>query len=141
MCLMFPVGQSKEKSLAERMARLGIFEEDLSESFIPSSGPGGQHVNRSATCVILRHEPSGLTVRCQQERSQALNRFLARRLLADKIESRILGRKSEERKRIAKVRRQKRRRSRRAKEKMLLDKHAQSDKKAGRAPVNLSDWE
>ncbi|MBI2061411.1 MAG: peptide chain release factor-like protein [Nitrospirae bacterium] len=138
---MFPVGQSKEKALAERMARLGIFEEDLSESFVPSSGPGGQHVNRSATCVVLRHQPTGITVRCQQERSQALNRFLARRLLADKIENRILGRKSEEQRRVAKMRRQKRRRSRRAKEKVLRDKHAQSEKKAGRAPVTLSDWE
>lgn len=143
LCLfsMFPVGSSKEKALVERMARLGIHEEDINETFVPSSGPGGQHVNRSSTCVVLRHLPTGIMVRCQQERSQALNRFLARRLLSDKIENRILGKKSEERQRTEKIRRQKRRRSRRAKEKMLRDKHAHSEKKAARAPVSASDWE
>lgn len=122
------------------MERLGLFEKDLEESFISSSGPGGQHVNRSATCVVLTHGPSKITVRCQQERSQALNRFLARRILTDKFEAVVLGRESEERKRIEKIRRQKRRRSRRAKEKMLRDKHRRSDKKSLRGKVNTGDW-
>ncbi|MBI2889728.1 MAG: peptide chain release factor-like protein [Nitrospirae bacterium] len=121
------------------MERLGVREQDLEESFVASSGPGGQHVNRAATCVLLVHRPSGISVRCQQERSQALNRFLARRLLLDKIEARILGRQSEEAQRVAKLRRQKRRRSRRAREKMLRDKHLHSAKKALRRSAGLED--
>ena len=117
------------------MKRLGVRELDLEESFVRSSGPGGQHVNKVATCVRLRHRPTGIEVRCQRERSQALNRFLARRVLLDKIEEKRLGALSAERQRIAKIRRQKRRRSRRAKEKMLRGKHLQAEKKALRAPI------
>lgn len=130
---MFGVSKAKEKALLEKMERLGILEKDLEEKFIRSSGKGGQHVNKVATCVYLRHIPSGTEVKCQQERSQALNRFLARRILADKIESEIEGRKSEEQQRIAKIRRQKRKRSQRAKLKMLEDKKKQSEKKKSRA--------
>ena len=86
-----------------------------------------------ATCVYLKHLPTGLEVKCQQERSQALNRYLARRILADKVEAAILGRRSEERQRIAKIRRQKRKRSKRAKEKMLADKRHRSEVKKGRS--------
>lgn len=117
------------------MKRLGVHEADFEESFVRSGGPGGQNVNKVATCVVLRHRQTGLGVRCQRERSQALNRFLARRILLDKIETRLLGILSAERKRIAKIRRQKRRRSRRAKEKMLEAKHRQSEKKTFRAPI------
>jgi protein subunit release factor B len=130
---MFGVSKEKEKSLLEKMERLGIFEKDLEEKFIRSSGKGGQHVNKVATCVYLKHVPTGTEVKCQQERSQALNRFLARRILADKIEFEIEGKKSEEQQRIAKIRRQKRKRSQRAKEKMLEDKKKQSEKKKSRA--------
>jgi protein subunit release factor B len=129
----FGVTSDKEKALEERMEKLGIREEDLIEKFIRSGGHGGQNVNKVATCVYLKHLPTGLEVKCQQERSQALNRYLARRILADKIEAEILGRKSEEEQRIAKIRRQKRKRSKRAKEKMLADKRRQSEKKKGRA--------
>lgn len=122
----------KEQALAERMERLGIREEDLIEKFIRSGGHGGQNVNKVATCVYLKHLPSGVEVKCQQERSQALNRFLARRILADKIETAILGKQSEEEQRIAKIRRQKRKRSKRAKDKMLADKRYVSEKKKGR---------
>lgn len=118
--------------LKEKMARLGIREGDLIESFIRSSGPGGQNVNKVATAVYLKHIPTGIEVKCGQERSQALNRFLARRILVGKIEAMVLGRASEERKRIEKIRRQKRKRSKRAKEKMLAVKRAHSDKKAFR---------
>ncbi|HDT12991.1 MAG TPA: peptide chain release factor-like protein [Candidatus Aminicenantes bacterium] len=127
------VGPDKEQALAERLESLGVREEDLVEKFVRSGGRGGQNVNKVATCVYLKHLPTGTEVKCQRERSQALNRFLARRILADKIEAAILGRKSEEERRIAKIRRQKRKRSKRAKEKMLADKRRVSDKKKARA--------
>ncbi|MBC7364840.1 MAG: peptide chain release factor-like protein [Candidatus Aminicenantes bacterium] len=119
---LFPVRPEKEKNLLERMARLGIKESDLEEKFIRSQGKGGQKVNKSATCVYLKHLPTGLEVKCQRERSQALNRFLARRLLVEKLEARLLGKETEEKQRIEKIRRQKRKRSKRAREKMLADK-------------------
>ena len=111
------------------MIRLGIHEKDLDEQFIRSSGPGGQNVNKVSSCVLLWHVPTGIEVKVQQERSQALNRFLARRLLTDKIETERLGRLSAHRQRISKIRRQKRRRSRRAKDKMLAGKKLHSRKK------------
>lgn len=130
---MFGVSKEKEKSLREKMERLEIHESDLEEKFIRSSGKGGQHVNKVATCVYLKHLPTGIEVKCQQERSQALNRFIARRILAEKIEAQVLGKKSEEQQRREKIRRQKRKRSKRAKEKMLADKKKQSQKKQARA--------
>ncbi len=120
------------------MRSLGVREADLIEKFIRSGGKGGQHVNRAATCVYLKHIPTGIEVKMQQERSQSLNRFLARRLLVRKIEERILGKKSAEQKRIEKIRRQKRKRSRRAKEKMLHNKKMQAEKKSLRAPIRHS---
>src|SRR3989338_3904158 len=113
------VSLKKQQELQQAMRRLGINEQDLEESFIRSSGPGGQNVNKVSTCVVLRHRPSGLEVRCQQERSQALNRFLARRALVARLEAKRLGELSAEAQRIAKLRRQKRKRSRRTKEKLL----------------------
>lgn len=118
--------------LKEKMARLGVREGDLVESFIRSSGPGGQNVNKVATAVYLKHIPTGIEVKCGKERSQALNRFLARRILVNKIEVIVLGRASEERRRIEKIRRQKRKRSKRAKEKMLAGKKMHSKKKVFR---------
>src|SRR5688572_29416382 len=128
---MDPVSPAKLRALAERFAKLGIREADLEESFVRSGGKGGQNVNKVATCVVLVHRPTGTMVKCQIERSQAQNRFLARRILADKIERQVRGAESEEAQRIEKIRRQKRRRSRRAKERMLSDKHARSAVKEG----------
>jgi protein subunit release factor B len=125
--------------LAERLARLGVRDEDLEETFVHSGGKGGQNVNKVATCVVLVHRPSGIAVKCQRERTQGANRLVARRLLAEKIEEQRLGRASARQQEAEKVRRQKRRRSRRAKQKMLRDKHAQSDKKASRGPVGRDD--
>ena len=130
----FPVRSEKTKALAERMARLGLREEDLDESFVRSSGPGGQNVNKVSTCVVLVHRPSGTMVKCQRERTQAVNRFLAREMLADRVEEKILGDASERRQAAERVRRQKRRRSRRAKEKILEAKHRRSDALAARKP-------
>ncbi|MDD8031113.1 MAG: peptide chain release factor-like protein [Acidobacteriota bacterium] len=123
---MFPVRPEKEKDLLERMAKLGLKDSDLEEKFIRSQGKGGQKVNKSATCVYLKHLPSGIEVKCQRERSQALNRFLARRILVEKLEAKILGKETEEKQRAEKIRRQKRKRSKRAKEKMLADKKRRS---------------
>ncbi len=125
----FPVTEQKYETLKKRMQDLGLREKDIKESFIRSSGPGGQHVNKTSTCVVLRHSPTGLEVRCQRERSQSLNRFLARRLLADKLDQSLNKTRSEAEQKREKIRRQKRRRSRRAKEKMLEDKRYQSTKK------------
>src|SRR3990167_2624326 len=133
----FPVSARKAEELDALMRRLGVLERDFEERFIRSSGPGGQNVNKVATCVVLRHRPSGLEVRCQRERSQALNRFLARQTLLRRIEAERLGRLSEEAQRIAKIRRQKRRRSRRAKEKLLRDRQHRAKKKSLRRPVSL----
>ena len=104
------VSSEKEKAILEKMEYLGIREEDIVERFIRSRGHGGQNVNKVSTCVYLKHVPTGIEVKCQQERSQALNRFLARRILIQKIEDQTLGRESEKQQRIAKIKRQKRRR-------------------------------
>ena len=132
---LFNVSASKEKVLLDRMKKLGVSEQDIEETFIRSSGPGGQKVNKSSSCVFIRHIPTGLSVKYQRERSQALNRFLARRLLLDKIERMQKGLVSRERERIEKIRRQKRKRSKRAQEKMLADKHHQAVKMQCRSPI------
>ncbi|MDD4908730.1 MAG: peptide chain release factor-like protein [Candidatus Omnitrophica bacterium] len=131
----FGVSPEKESALYAKMSRLGIKQEDIVESFVRSGGPGGQNVNKVSSCVHLKHLPTGIEVKCQQERSQALNRYLARRILADKIETRIMGRLSEHMQRIEKIRRQKRRRSRRAKIKVLEAKRKNAAKKLLRGPV------
>jgi protein subunit release factor B len=132
--MAFPVSSEKEQALLARMRALGVRDEDLEEHFVRSGGPGGQNVNKVSTCVVLRHRPTGLQVKCRRERSQALNRFLARRELLDKIEARIRGIATAAEQERERIRRQKRRRSRRAKEKMLAGKRAQSEKKALRRP-------
>ncbi len=132
---MFPVSPKKEKELLVRMEKLGIREADIAESFVRSSGPGGQNVNKVSTAVVLVHHPSGIKVKCQKERSQALNRYVARKILLDRIEAEKEGKLSAEQQRIEKIRRQKKRRTRRTKEKLLEDKRLQGEKKRGRTAV------
>jgi protein subunit release factor B len=129
------VSPEKENQLLARMQALGVRDKDIEEQFVRSSGAGGQKVNKASTCVVLHHRPTGVRVKCQQERSQALNRFLARRILLDKIEAKLTGAKAADEQRIAKIRRQKRRRSRRAKLRILAEKHRHAEKKSRRASV------
>ena len=124
------VSAEKLRAVADRLRRLGVREEDLDESFVRSGGAGGQNVNKVATCVVLRHRPTGLTVKCQRDRSQAMNRFLARRLLADKLEARAKGAADAAARERARIRRRKRKRSKRAQEKRLAAKHARAETKA-----------
>ena len=131
----FSVSPEKEAGLDRRMAALGVRAEDIGETFVRSGGAGGQKVNKSSSCVMLLHRPTGLQVKCQATRQQGLNRFLARRLLLDKVEERRTGRVAAQRAEMEKIRRQKRRRSRRAKQRMLADKSHHAAKKDARRPV------
>ena len=127
---LFPVISEKEAQLLKRMAALGILEGDLQEWFIRGGGPGGQKTNKTSSTVCLRHTPTGLEVRCARERSQSLNRFLARRDLCDKIAEKIHGEKSRRQQEREKIRRQKRKRSRRQTALMVDAKKKHGAKKA-----------
>ncbi len=116
---LFNVSEKKEKALLERMRELNVNEEDIEEKFVRSSGPGGQKTNKTSSCVFLHHMPTDITVKYQKERSQSLNRFLARRILLDQIEHKQKGFVKEERKRIERIKNQKRKRKKRAKEKLI----------------------
>jgi len=132
--LRFGISERKAAQLVSRMAALDLREEDLVERFVRSQGPGGQKVNKTSTAVYLKHLPSGREVKAQSSRSQAHNRYEARKLLVELVEEEQLGALSRERQRIEKLRRQKRKRSKRAKEKVLAAKRHQSEKKERRRP-------
>jgi protein subunit release factor B len=133
------VSAGKQAALDARMRALGLRAGDLAESFIRGSGCGGQKLNKTSSCVHLRHAASGLEVKCQRTRSRELNRFLARRELCDALEARARGETLRRRAEVERIRRQKRRRSRRQRERMLDGKHRQAEKKHGRAPVRAEE--
>jgi protein subunit release factor B len=114
----FAVTQKKQDELMTRMAALGLREEDLQETFVRSSGPGGQRVNKTSSCVYLKHLQTGLEVKMQQERSQALNRYYARKRLCELLEQEKLGSKSPAALKAEKIHKQKQRRTRRSRKKL-----------------------
>ncbi|GAA5482274.1 peptide chain release factor family protein [Haloferula sargassicola] len=123
------ISPEKQAALEERMAKLGVIEADLTEKFILGSGSGGQKINKTHSCVYLKHEPSGLEVKCQSSRSRELNRFHARKELCDTLDDIRLGKASKRKQEQEKIRRQKRRRSRRSKQRSVEDKRILSRKK------------
>lgn len=124
------IHEDKHAKLAEKMQKLGIAESDIFEKFILGSGKGGQKVNKTSSCVYLKHLPTGIEVKTQVSRSREENRYFARRLLSEKIEELFHKEESAKQKLVAKIRRQKQKRSKRSKEKMLALKKAHSEKKA-----------
>ena len=130
-----PLTVEKLAALEVRMAGLGLAEGDLLEKFVRGSGAGGQKINKTSSCVFLKHLPSGLCVKCQLDRSRELNRFLARRELCEQLETIRDGKASAKTQAIEKLRRQKRRRSQRSKQRSIADKRILSVKKSlRRAP-------
>lgn len=127
---------SKEKyeDLAARMQRVGIRDADLIEKFILGSGSGGQKINKTSSCVYLKHIPTGIEIKCQKERSRELNRYYARKELCERLEQRLFQEKSSKQQAMEKIRRQKRRRSKRAQEKVLEHKRREKSKKELRRP-------
>lgn len=130
---LFSISRAKEEALRRKMEELNIREEDMEEHFVRSGGKGGQHVNKTSTCVYLKHLPTGVEVKCREERSQALNRYRARALLVGKIEEKLKSREQETIQRVEKMRRQKRKRPRGVKEKILEEKAKVSAKKKMRS--------
>jgi protein subunit release factor B len=110
---LFSVNEEKNRWLRERMEALRIHEKDIEEKFIRSSGKGGQNVNKTSTCVYLKHLPTGIEVKLMRERSQSLNRFLARRELVKRIEK-LSGHMTPEDVKTLRTRRQKSKRKKRA---------------------------
>ena len=128
------ISENKWKELEAKMEELGIKEADITEKFILGSGRGGQNLQKTSSCVYLKHSPTGFEVKCQKSRSQEQNRFFARRELLDKIEHQILGEKSKRTQEIEKIRRQKQRKTRKQKAKMIADKKQRSGVKETRKP-------
>ncbi|MBQ63713.1 MAG: peptide chain release factor-like protein [Euryarchaeota archaeon] len=123
------IGQDKREALKRRMVSLGILEDDLIERFIRGTGHGGQKINKTSSCVYLQHQPSGIEIKCQAQRSREMNRFLARREICDRIEEIEQGRRSKRQQQIEKIRRQKRRRSRRQRQRDVVLKRQHGQKK------------
>ena len=130
---------SKWRQIKHRMRALEILESDLEEKFIIGSGRGGQKIQKTASCVFLKHLPTGITIKCQQSRLRGDNRYHARALLCDKFAENILRIETKRTHEIEKIRRQKRRRSRRAKQKMLETKKQRGLLKKTRRPPEISD--
>ncbi|MCX7818062.1 MAG: peptide chain release factor-like protein [Kiritimatiellae bacterium] len=121
-----------DRALARRLAALHIREEDLDERFVRGGGPGGQKINKASSCVVLRHRPTGIEVRCDRERSQAVNRQLARRKLCDRLEAWQRQSSAADRTQRERARRQTRRPPRSAQLRRLHHKRRRAERKAER---------
>jgi peptide chain release factor len=132
------VTKEKHEQLEKRMEKLSVKQEDLVEKFILGSGSGGQKINKTSSCVYIKHIPTGIEIKCQQERSRELNRYLARKELCNRLEELFHKEESKRVQEREKIRRQKKRRSRKSKEKMLAEKRSTSEKKTSRQAPNLS---
>lgn len=133
------IKDSKWEALNKEMLKYNISDDDLIEKFILGSGSGGQKVNKTNSCVYLKHVPSGIEVKCQKTRSREANRFHARRELLEKIKEQIYKEETKRKKEIDKIRKQKKRRSRKSKEKMLEEKKKRSEVKKTRGKVSKDD--
>jgi peptide chain release factor len=122
----FAVSEEKNKWLREKMEELNILEKDIEEKFVRSSGHGGQNVNKTATCVYLKHVPTGIEVKCMKDRSQSINRFLARRELLKKI-GMLIGQFTAADAKREKMKRQKSKREKRARLKYNSTRDAEID--------------
>ncbi|MEK7673242.1 MAG: peptide chain release factor-like protein [Patescibacteria group bacterium] len=123
--------------LLAKAKELGVNPQDIEESFVAGGGKGGQKINKTASCVLLRYAPKGIIIRCQKHREQSKNRLSAFKLLLSKVEEQVKGRQSEKAKKIFKLRKQKQKRSKRAKEKMLEGKSRHGEIKQARKPVQI----
>ena len=133
------IRKEKLDLLDQKMEQLGIKEDDLIEKFILGSGKGGQKINKTSSCVYLKHIPTGIEIKCQRDRSREMNRYYARKDLCERLEEKIENKKSQKQQLMEKIRRQKRRRSRKSKEKMLADKKQTSEKKSLRKTIKDFD--
>ncbi len=79
------ISEKKQLQLQKVMKRLGINEEDLIEKFILSPGKGGQKLQKTYSCVHLKHMPTKIIVKCSQDRQREANRYFARKRLCEKI--------------------------------------------------------
>ncbi|MDA1292854.1 MAG: peptide chain release factor-like protein [bacterium] len=110
--------------------------EDVDEHFARGSGHGGQSVNKSTNCVELHHNPTGIDVRYHHHKGLLRNRKEAWELMIIKVEEHIKGKESLIGQKQHKVQKQKQRRSRKAKEKMLEEKKKRSDIKEFRRAID-----
>ncbi len=135
------IGTEKREQLRAFMESVGVREEDLVEKFVLGSGRGGQKVNKTASCVYLRHAPTGMEAKCQPTRSRELNRYYARKTLCERLDETIRGENSRRQQEAERIRRQKRRRSRRQRERILEEKHQRSERKQTRGRVGMREME
>lgn len=134
-----PISKSKLEDVAARLQAMGVEEADLREEFIRGSGAGGQKINKTNSCVQLTYLPRGIVIKCQHSRSREQNRFFARRLLLERLEAEKLGVQSQKMQKMFKLRAQKKKRSKRAKEKMLAGKKQNAQLKQLRKRVDGSE--
>jgi peptide chain release factor len=133
------ISQKKWEKLRRWMTKLDISEDDIEEKFVLGQGRGGQKVQKTASCVYLKHMPLKIEIKCQLSRMREDNRYLARKRLCEKVDEKLNQALSEKQKKIEKIKRQKRKRSKRSKEKVLALKHHQGKKKKARKPPGFDD--